>query len=135
MKGYGTTSSALGGGEAISTTADVSITELAVDKDSFVGKLLKARPVDLFAGYESGYTQKGQVWSQQGSQDQYYFEGGYVGGSVGIDGIYKFDTTTVKNLGFDKFIVGRTYEKAWAVESSPNILGRVAYNILDIFHD
>ncbi len=56
-------------------------------------------------------------------------------GSVGIDGIYKFDTTTVKNLGFDKFIVGRTYEKAWAVESSPNILGRVAYNILDIFHD
>ncbi|CAH9050506.1 hypothetical protein PSECIP111951_00206 [Pseudoalteromonas holothuriae] len=135
VKGYGTTSSDLGGGEAISTSADVSITELVVDKNSKIGTLLKARPADLFAGYESGYTQQGKVWSQQGSQDQYYFEGGYIGASVGIDGIYKFDTSTVKNLGLDTFIVGKTYEKAWAFESSPNILGRVAYNMLDIFHD
>ncbi|ODB34729.1 hypothetical protein BB427_18505 [Pseudoalteromonas sp. BMB] len=52
VKGYGADSFALGTGEAVSTAADVSIVDVFVDKNSKLGTLLKARPVDIFGGYK-----------------------------------------------------------------------------------
>ncbi|MCF6437011.1 hypothetical protein [Pseudoalteromonas sp. MMG022] len=143
VKGYGADSFALGTGEAVSTTADVSIVDVFVDKNSKLGTFLKARPVDIFGGYESGYTQKGTYWdlgnnpSVTPAENLYHFKGGYVGGSVGWKDLYEFNASPLyKALGLEKLAIGKTYEYAASgYTTQPNLIGRVTYNLLDIFHD
>nr|MDC2854667.1 hypothetical protein [Ningiella sp. W23] len=143
VKGYGADSFALGTGESISTTADVSIVDVFVDKNSKLGTLLKARPVDIFGGYENGYTQNGAYWdfgnkpNVMPAENLYHFKGGYVGGSVGWKGLYEFNASPMyKAFGLEKLAIGKTYEYAASgFTTQPNVIGRVAYNLLDIFHD
>ena len=142
IKGFGTRSKDLGTGEAVSTIADVSIVHVAVDKNSKLGELLKLRPIDIFAGYEEGYTQKGTYWDLGTTdniipaQDQFFFKGGYVGGTVGWDGLYKVNASPLyKWMKLDNVTIGRTYEyAAKGYTTEPSIIGRVTYNIFDIFH-
>ncbi len=141
LKGYGSSSFDLGHGEAFSWTADVSPVDLAIPKDSLLGALAKGRPVDLFGGLESGYTQDGNSFLNtirgKGAMPEnlYRFDGAYVGGSLGWKGLYELNGGPVyKALGLETATVGRTFEKAGGWQSQPSIAGRAVYNLINIPH-